>query len=319
MSEALERDIKTLESRAYNSVEWASTALERYHTVLPKLQVDARTQILPLYRWILVPPTLWPFSIVDVLNHCLDGLEEGKCLGDEELFLIHLLPESPTESACLAVTEHEHQVQQGHYEKLIKTPAKFAQTELLMTSDPLLHQQWQRIKSSFPVASFCDYKGVIRRSMSAERNMRSSYTLNMKCQSVVFQATFDAFCQRWNLYGMQHDTPLLLKLTVNLTPFGTMIVIPSYWSIDPKRDIDWNEIAKLHRARVPHRQGAALAEGLAERLKLSEKLAALDQQVRQLKLKGQQKHEFLCDGLGWVPATSPKRISRLRAEFKNRT
>jgi hypothetical protein len=35
-------------------------------------------------------------------------------------------------------------------------------------------------------------------------------------------------------------------------------------------------------------------------------------------LKGEKKHEFLCAGLGWVPGTSPKRISRLRAEFKNR-
>ena len=37
-----------------------------------------------------------------------------------------------------------------------------------------------------------------------------------------------------------------------------------------------------------------------------------------LGLKGDKKHEFLCAGLGWVPGTSPKRISRLRAEFKNR-
>jgi hypothetical protein len=35
-------------------------------------------------------------------------------------------------------------------------------------------------------------------------------------------------------------------------------------------------------------------------------------------LKGEKKHEFLCAGLGWVPGTSPKRISRLRAEFKNK-
>jgi hypothetical protein len=35
-------------------------------------------------------------------------------------------------------------------------------------------------------------------------------------------------------------------------------------------------------------------------------------------LKGEKKHEFLCAGIGWVPGTSPKRISRLRAEFKNK-
>jgi len=35
-------------------------------------------------------------------------------------------------------------------------------------------------------------------------------------------------------------------------------------------------------------------------------------------LKGEKKHAFLCAGLGWVTGTSARRISRLRAEFKNR-
>jgi hypothetical protein len=48
------------------------------------------------------------------------------------------------------------------------------------------------------------------------------------------------------------------------------------------------------------------------------KLRQLDREAFRLGLKGEKKHEFLCAGLGWVPGTSPKRISRLRAEFKNR-
>jgi len=117
---------------------------------------------------------------------------------------------------------------------------------------------------------------------------------------------------------MQHDEPLLLKLAVNLTPYGTMIHIPAYWSFDPKRDIRWDAIASLHRVRVAGRQGSALAEGLVERMQAAEKLRQLDRDALRLGLKGEKKHEFLCAGLGWVPATSPKRISRLRAEFKNK-
>ncbi len=116
---------------------------------------------------------------------------------------------------------------------------------------------------------------------------------------------------------MQHDEPLLLKLAVNITPSGTMILIPAYWSFDPKRDIRWDAIASLHRVRVPGRQGSALAEGLAERMKAAGKLRRLDKEVLRLDLKGKTKHDFLCAGLGWVPDTSAKRISRLRAEFKN--
>jgi hypothetical protein len=102
--------------------------------------------------------------------------------------------------------------------------------------------------------------------MTAERNLRPSFSVNVRRREEVFHAAFDAFCLRWNLYGMQHDKPLLLKLAVNLTPYGTMIHIPAYWSFDPKRDIRWDAIASLHRVRVPGRQGSALAEGLVERM-----------------------------------------------------
>jgi hypothetical protein len=53
-------------------------------------------------------------------------------------------------------------------------------------------------------------------------------------------------------------------------------------------------------------------------MKDAEKLRRLDKEALRLGLKGEKKHEFLCAGLGWDPSTSPKRISRLRAEFKNR-
>jgi hypothetical protein len=152
--------------------------------------------------------------------------------------------------------------------------------------------------------------------MTAERNLRPSFSVNVRRREEVFHAAFDAFCLRWNLYGMQHDEPLLLKLAVNLTPYGTMIHIPAYWSFDPKRDIRWDAIALLHRVRVPGRQGSALVEGLVERMQAAEKLRQLDRDALRLGLKGEKKHEFLCAGLGWVPGTSPKRINRLRAEFK---
>jgi hypothetical protein len=53
-------------------------------------------------------------------------------------------------------------------------------------------------------------------------------------------------------------------------------------------------------------------------MQAAEKLRQLDRDALRLGLKGEKKHEFFCAGLGWVPGTSPKRISRLRAEFKNK-
>lgn len=54
---------------------------------------------------------------------------------------------------------------------------------------------------------------------------------------------------------MRGDSPLLMKLSVNLTPHGTMILIPAYWSFDSKRDVRWAAVMKLHCVRAEKRQG----------------------------------------------------------------
>ena len=314
MTAALDLDLGKLKGRAFHMVEWAEDVLRRYHS----LSKPTTQQLRPLYNWMFVPPTLWPFNIHDVLTDCLVALEKGKRLNSRQRLLIDLLPEPPNETICAAVAEHEHQVHKGAYENLFKTQAKYSQNELAISADPELRRQWTRIKAAFNVQAYRDHKGVIRRTMGAERNLRPSFSVNSRRRDDLFRATFDAFCLRWNLYGMQNDKPLLLKLAVNLTPYGTMIHIPAYWSFDPKRDIRWDAIAKLHRTRVPGRQGSVLAEGLAQRMKDVKKLRRLDKEAIRLGLKGEKKHEFLCAGLGLDVRTSPKRLARLRVEFKNR-
>ena len=318
MTKALALDLKKLQARAFDRAEWAGEAIRRYHAATSNLNVAEVQPLRALYAWMFVPTTLWPFNVQDVLENCLSTLEKGKRLNPRHRLLIDLLPEPPDETVCAAVADHEFEVQKGTYENLLNTQAKYSQNELTLRTDPELLRQWARLKAAFDVQSYCDHKGVIRRTMATERNLRPSFTVNVRRRDDVFHAAFDAFCLRWNLYGMQHDEPLLLKLAVNLTPYGTLIHLPSYWSFDPKRDIRWDAIAKLHRVRVPGRQGSALAEGLADRMQAAEKLRQLDRDAHRLGLKGDKKHEFLCAGLGWVPGTSPKRISRLRAEFKNR-
>src|SRR5690242_11440573 len=316
--QSLDLDLKRLNARAFDRAEWAEACLRRYHTATRKLVFSKVLPLRGLYDWMFVPTTLWPFNIQDVLADCLTALEQGKRLNTRHRLIIELLPEPPDETVCAAVAGHELSVQKGAYENLVKTQAKYDQNKFAIKNDPELRRQWADIKAAFDVRAFQDYKGVIRRTMTAERNLRPSFSVNLRRRDDAFHAAFDAFCLRWNLYGMQHDEPLLLKLAVNLTPYGTMIHIPAYWSFDPKRDIRWDAIAKLHRTRVPGRQGAALAEGLAQRAKDAEKLRRLDKEASRLGLKGEKKHEFLCAGLGWVTGTSPKRIRRLRAEFKNR-
>ena len=317
MKSRLALDLARLKSFAYYRAKWAEPALRRYHSIRRTCVLDVESMLRPLYEWMFIPPTLWPFNVQDVLEDCLGAFEKSKRLTARQHLLIDLLPVPPSEDICATVAEHEWKVQSGKYDDLVTTPSKFAQKEASTLANWQLQRDWGRIKTAFKVELYRDHKEVIRRTMATERNLRPWFSVNARKPADVFCAAFDAFCLRWNLYGMQNDDPLVLKLAVNITPFGTLIHIPAYWSFDPKRDIRWDAIASLHRARVPSRQGSVLAEGCKQRAKDAEKLRGLDEEARRLGLKGARKHEFICDGLEWHQATSPRRISRLRVEFRN--
>ncbi len=312
----LARDLKKMAARAFHMPEWTAATLRRYHSWLVTGPHAEDACLQPLYAWLFVPPTLWPFNVHHTLEGCLSVLEAGKRLSPGLHLLTGMLPPPPDEPTCAAVAEHEHHVQLGSYENLVNIPAKFQQNEEAIRSDPQLLRDWARLKALFRVERYRDHKGVLRRSMCVERNLRPAFTINVRRSKDVFTAAFDAFCLRWNLYGMLHDEPLLLKVAVNVTAYGTMIHIPAYWSFDPKRDIRWNAIARLHRLRAVGRQGTMLAEGKVQRRAWARQIVQLDREVRRRGLKGRDRHEFLCQGLGWDVRSDPKRFTRLRAEFK---
>jgi len=50
--------------------------------------------------------------------------------------------------------------------------------------------------------------------MSQERNLREDgWPFDWSDPRRRFYLFFDAFCYRWKLYGMEHDRPLLLKIS----------------------------------------------------------------------------------------------------------
>ena len=315
-SSTLKHDLAVLSERAYHAVEWSEPVLKQYHRAKRSLRGQDGERLRKLHDWVLVPLTLWPFEVRDLLRESLVQIDSHKALNEQQRLVIDLLPPPPDAATSEIVAQHELKVQSGTYENVVGSAAKYAQQEAELRADPEFKAQWERIKAAFDVTIHAESKGVIRRTMSTERNLRPVWPNRLAEPAAAFQTAFDAFCMRWNLYGMQHDQPLLLKLAVNLTPYATMIVVPAYWSFDPKRDIRWGEIAKLHRTRARERQGSALKEGKALRRKLALKLTKLDAEAAKCRLLGEKKHVFLCEGLGWVPETSPKRLSRLRAEFK---
>ena len=165
---------------------------------------------------------------------------------------------APPASTQTVVAQQEHQVQVGNHEPLIKQQHKFDAMEKELAQNPEFNADWNAIKMQFDVVRFQNHKKIIRRRMVQERNFRSDWEFRWHRNAHQFQVIFDAFCHRWNLYGMERDKPLLLKLTSQPDPYGTMIVVPSYWSFDAKRDLKWNAIKALHRARCVSRQGPKL-------------------------------------------------------------
>lgn len=312
MKPELQHDLQILQARAYGIAFWAKPVLERYHESSIQFGNEDRNCFEKARSWLLVPLSLWPFSMTDVLAACLDTWEQTAQMSATQRMLIDLLPEPPDESTCAIAAAHEFQIQSGSYGDFVNAEGKHEEVENNLKANPLFQKQWQSIKQAFDVTARAEHSGVIRRSMMSERNLRPDWSVNLEDETSKFTAIFDAFCLRWNLYGMLNDQPLLLKLVVHLTPHGTMIHIPAYWSIDKQRDINWAAITKLHRARAKHRQGPSFAATTAQRKKDAIKLRELDAEVRLLNLRGDARHHFLCDGLGWVHATSPKRLQRLR-------
>lgn len=316
MASPLQQDLKRLGTLAFHRRGWSEPEIKRYHEIRGEKGEAPLKAIGILYRWMFIPVTLWPFNIHDVFAACLARVSAGKLPDKEMRLLLEVFPAPPSGEVCAVVARHEHDVQRGYYEELVTTTAKFDATEKAAGLDPGLSREWNRIKELWDVGFYRDRKGVIRRTLGAERNLRRSFTVNWRKRGDRFQAVFDAFCLRWNLYGMQDDSPLLMKLSVNLTPHGTMIFVPAYWSFDSKRDVRWDKVMKLHRARASKKQGPVLTEGIEQRRAMAEKLGVLDREATRLGLRGEKRHAFLCKGLGLVERTDPKRIIRLRNEFK---
>jgi hypothetical protein len=77
MTNALDLDLKKLKARAFDRAEWAEGVVRRYHAATPKLDDADAQQLRPLYNWMFVPPTLWPFNVQDVLEDCLAALSSS--------------------------------------------------------------------------------------------------------------------------------------------------------------------------------------------------------------------------------------------------
>jgi hypothetical protein len=314
----LENDLKRIRGLAYHRLESSADLVRRFHDFRETRRADS-DHFQKLYDWLFVPITLWPIDIEGLLRVALDRAEAGRRFDKKMILLIDLLPLPPSDKTQRAVSEHEHSVQHGNYEPLIRARHKYDQIEFELARDRMFQAQWNSIKTHFDVMKFADHKGIIRRRLIGERSMREDWAFRWAKEADRYHSVFDVFCQRWHLYGMRGDCPLLLKLTVNLTPFGTMIFIPAYWSFDPKRDVNWRAITALHKARGVPKQGTKLAANQTAAREEAIRVAMLSKKADSLKLKGEARTSWMLKELGKDMRTDERQLRRILAKAHDGT
>jgi hypothetical protein len=285
-----------ISEQAYGRAHWSGAILVRFEKFLSAADPGLVERLQPLYEWFLCPPVLWPCNLQEVLESTLPKLERQNEIDANLSLFLKMLPAIPNRVTRDVVTLHEHLVQTGEYEHLLNgSAAKHKDTEEALLQNSEYQADWGELQSMFDSKKLASSNGVIRRSLVQERNFRTEvFESEWKKKSDRFQMIFDTFCAKWNLYGVQNARPLLQKLSVNLTPNGTLIFIPAYWSLDAKRDINWKAVRKLHNARVPRRQGPALAAAAKQRRIDAEKLKQLECNANKQGLRGARRHIYFC-------------------------
>ncbi|MDD2709244.1 MAG: hypothetical protein PHV34_14755 [Verrucomicrobiae bacterium] len=312
MNSSFRADIENLKKLAYHRDQWSEELLRKVHRLPKKCRSHPDSRYLQLIRrWLMAPVTLWPIDINGLGLVVVEKLQRGEPLDASLRFMMKLLDEPPGQSVQELVARHEHQVQVGEYESLLLAAHKYRFQEKSLLANSSFVKEWDALKTQFDVEKFKDHKGVIRRRLVQERNLRAVFGFRWKNRTEQFREIFDAFCHRWNLYGMQGDMPLLLRLSVNLTPYGTMIFIPAYWSLDYKRDFKWKAIAALHRARGVPRQGEKLGMNRISREDEARKAASLWAAASKAGLKGDRKTNWVMEQMKWLPGTDESKLKRL--------
>jgi hypothetical protein len=309
---SLPQDLRRLQKLAFRRHVHCAPLLEKFFTLQSRITASGQPALIwNLYDWLLVPLSLWPIDFEGTAHFLLEHLESGRPFPPELSLLLRLIDSPPPPQTQAAIAQFEHDVESGRYEKMLKQSEKFDEQEKALLQDQQLTAAWNDLKRLFKTDDFRNSRGVIRRRMSQERNFRNGWQFDWSDARRRFYLLFDALCYRWKLYGMEHDRPLLLKLSINPTPHGTMIVIPRHWSLDPRRDLQWTLINRLHRAQGAKKQGPKMSLGRIQKLAEAKKVKALWQAGKKRGLKGELLHNYICAAMHRDLRTDPSWWKRL--------
>lgn len=308
----MEQDFAHLEKLAFKRLERCGPLAREFHELTDQIELLAEAEwIWNVYEWLLVPLTLWPIDFEGVAQHTIKVVEGKEKMDAGFQLLLRMLKRPPPKKTQETIAKYERDIERGQYHRMLRQPTKFDEIETVLAKDERLGEMWAEVKEQFPTEKFQNKRGVIRRRLSQERNFREGWKFNWSDERSRFSCVFDAFCYAWDLYGMEKDKPLPMKVSVNPTPYGTLIFIPRTWSLDAHRDLDWPEIARLHRAQGAAKQGPKLSVARMEQQREAARAKRLWAQAVRKGLKGDGRYEWICRQMGKDHRTDPSWLYRL--------
>lgn len=209
----------------------------------------------------------------------------------------------------------EHQRRAGSFENFYKAKEKYDGYKLRVMENEGFLKDRSILKRKFPKV-FKSGRRVVRSGQGEKCGSDRPQTPGLDS---VFQEAFDFFCWKWFLDGIEGDEPIVTKLSFDVTPFGTSLFIPGYWSFDPSRDIKWEQLKEVHESRgVVKRQGSAFEPNRRDLQKKEKLVLEAVEESRVLAERGDTMVQRCIRMLNLPPNTDPAYIYRLIVAAKKK-
>ena len=291
----------------------ASPKHDRYHYLLEILCAG-----------LITPYTTWKGDFKGFGEHVCRLLKQGKRLSPQIVATIRRMADFPPEAVQFIIGENEAGVKKGNYDPFLSDSAqkKYGFYEAALLNSKEFQADFAEFCREWNLPEWYDEYRIVRRTPMGERNFRPEiWIFTGKTKKELFQYALDIFCGTWELYGVEDRNgcpyPLLQKLSINATANGLMLFIPSYWSFDFQRDINWKEFNKLQKARCGGRIGAKSAIIRMEYLANLRRITAAKEEAKALKLTGAAVYQYIRKAAQVGPDVDDRAIRRWIAEGKD--
>lgn len=301
---------------AFNQQKKVSEPLRVLHRLYHDPAFARHRPYLKLIRdWLVIPYSFWPRDFIGMARYLAEQLQAGHELSPRFILLMRFLRDFPPELAQTLVAANEHDVQAGKYDSWVRSNDRYEAHQKKVLNDPRLREEWAFIKSQFDVDQYRNPAGIIRRYVFSERNFKNrDWYFKFDDEEAAFYETFTAFCQRWDLWGVEREEFLLLKLTVNVLPVGLSIVIPTYMSLDAWRDIRWNKVGQLLRSLGATQMNARRIAAMEDRENEALRIHSANEEAITSGLAGQDRMDHIIKTAGLHPDTDSRVIRRRLAQ-----